>query len=321
MTDDRYADQIQSMHLNKTYGKTFLTRFIDEIIGDHGTLLDLGNHSCKAIVKGKSVAVNMFHAASSDLLESDLYVSEVISSHKNQVNLFPEFYGIYHTEFNYNPQIFPDRKLNCFINRSCPFRQSWFYQLIRENLLDNSYVSFWSQNFMYPDLNPAQLFELFYESNKIFSTEHKKIFKQIPYKNFNIPLEDAILASEKSLVLETFFAEEDQISFTEKTMRVLQLPRPWFLFGNPGAVSMLRNWGFDVFDDWIDHSYDNEKVPHIRQRLILDQIHNKIHYTKNLLQEFEARAQQNRNLLKELKFQYFDSKEKTVFDRIRNELR
>jgi hypothetical protein len=321
MLDDRYNDQIMVNHLSRTYGQTFIDKFIKEIIDDLGIVQETNNHKLKAIVNNKSVAITMFHAATQNYLATDFFISETVTNHSNHIKLYPEFYGIYYTDYKYDKTLIPNKKINCFVNRSCPFRQSWLYQLIRENILDDAYVSFWSQNFEFPELSPQQLFDYYFTKNTIFETEHLKIKKEIPYKNFDMSLETAIIDSEKSLVIETFFEEEDQISLTEKTMRVLQLPRPWYLFGNPGAVSMLRDWGFDVFDDWVDHSYDSKTSPHERQRLILNQIHSTIPYTKSLLEEFKNRAQNNSTLLKNFQYQYINHKEKKIFDRLKNELR
>ena len=317
--DDRYNDQIMQDHISRFYGKQFVEKFKNKILPDQ--IFEQNNSGIHATVANKSVAMRMFHTATNTDLEAEYLVSETVTEHTNQLRLYPEFFGIYYINYAYNKNKIPSKKLNCFINRSCGFRQSWLYQLIREGLLDHGHVSFWSENYEYSDLSTGELFDHFFQENTIFRVEHEKIKNQIPYKNFNLSLEDAIIDSEKSLVIETFFEETDQICFTEKTMRVLQLPRPWYLFGNPGSISKLREWGFDVFDDWVDHSYDQEEVPHQRQRLILDQIHSTIHYTESLLEEFEIRAQNNRNLLKEFQYQYFNHKEQNILDRLQNELR
>jgi hypothetical protein len=44
--------------------------------------------------------------------------------------------------------------------------------------------------------------------------------------------------------------------FSEKIFRALQTPRPWVLCTSPGAVKLLKDHGFDVLDDCVDHSYD-----------------------------------------------------------------
>lgn len=317
MLDDRCKDKIMVDHLSRCYG----ANFIDKVATELGVKHQLNSnwaHNLSTYINGKHVTIHMFHAVPKECLKSDYLISETITSHNNQIELFPEFYGIYHTELNYDYKKIPSKNFNCFINRSCPFRQRWFYLLIREDLLQHSYVSFWSQNFAYSEYSAQSLFDHFFnQGNQMFKVEHDMIRNYIPYKNFNIDLEDAIIDSEKSLVIETFFHLDDQISFTEKTMRALQMPRPWLLYGCPGAVSALRNWGLDVFDDFIDHSYDNEHDTLLRQQMILDQLKNKIHYSAKLLREFETRANRNRGILREWKYEYLNNKEPQIIEQIK----
>ena len=45
---------------------------------------------------------------------------------------------------------------------------------------------------------------------------------------------------------------------TEKTMQCFVALHPALYVSNKYHVAMLRDWGFDVFDDVFDHTYDNE---------------------------------------------------------------
>lgn len=65
----------------------------------------------------------------------------------------------------------------------------------------------------------------------------------------------------------------DKIFLTEKTWKPIASGQLFLVWGNAGIVSHLRELGFDVFDDIIDHSYDSE--PDHRSRL--DMIHQEIH--------------------------------------------
>lgn len=63
------------------------------------------------------------------------------------------------------------------------------------------------------------------------------------------------------------------IFVTEKTFKafgMLQLPLWWAV---PGTVDCVRNMGFDMFDDVIDHSYDNEHNQDARLNLLMQQVH------------------------------------------------
>jgi ribonucleotide monophosphatase NagD (HAD superfamily) len=44
---------------------------------------------------------------------------------------------------------------------------------------------------------------------------------------------------------------------TEKVFHALLALHPVIIVGNPGVVEYLRTQGFDMFDDFIDHSYDS----------------------------------------------------------------
>jgi hypothetical protein len=201
-------------------------------------------------------------------------------------------------------QKIPSKKFNCFIHRACSFRQSWLYQIIRKNQLDQGHVSYWAHDRFSND-DPPKVFEkLFQENNQIFKHEHDYIKDRIPLKTFDLSLEDAIIDSERSLVIETFFDDTKFISYSEKTWRVIQLPRPWILFSSVKAIHYLRTWGFDVFDDVIDHSYDLEPDPIQRQLMCLEQLDRPLHYDQQTLINYEKRAEYNRNLLSQYRTIY-----------------
>lgn len=192
----------------------------------------------------------------------------------------PSYYGIYYQPYNVDHTTPVYKNYNCFINRFDPFRQSWFYHLVRRDLLGSGYVSFnaeipdwaaWDSS--YRGLTPQEVFEKgFKEHNRIFQTEHDKIKHQIPFQNFDQTndLTNLIMTSKFSLILETWWHENNVITFSEKTLRCLQLPRPWIVFSTMGAVEQLRKWNFDVLDDVVDHSYDTVEDPIQRQLLLLD---------------------------------------------------
>jgi hypothetical protein len=51
---------------------------------------------------------------------------------------------------------------------------------------------------------------------------------------------------------------------TEKILKPLVNFQPLIVFGNPGALKMIREYGFQTFDDVIDESYDEELDPRRR---------------------------------------------------------
>jgi hypothetical protein len=51
---------------------------------------------------------------------------------------------------------------------------------------------------------------------------------------------------------------------TEKILKPLVNFQPLIVFGNPGSLKMVREYGFETFDNVIDESYDEELDPRRR---------------------------------------------------------
>jgi hypothetical protein len=199
------------------------------------------------------------------------------------LELYPEYWHVYH----YHPS-YLDRPAthgyNCFMNRVCQDRGHTFQELKRRNILAQGLVSF---NNLRPGLSS--------------STAQDLLDYGDPYNNLINSLEQCVIDSNISLILETYISN-DHITFSEKIFRALQLPRPWLLYCSPQAVGYLRRYGFDVLDDYVDHSYDHQPIHSDRLQCILDQLETFVYrqYNRNDYDRFEQAANHNRNLL--LKF-------------------
>jgi hypothetical protein len=223
------------------------------------------------------------------------------------VQLPPSFYGTYYVpKLDWNIDITHD--YSCFINRIDPIRQTWFYLLYARGLLDRGLVSFNMQmnpGLDYPGRTPQEVFENYHHQYLSgFDYLFNDIKCQVPYRNFNAQdsVFDISLRSKFSIVLETYFERTDTRCFSEKTLRAIQLPRPWLLFAATKTVQKLRDFGFDVFDDYVDHSYDDFDTSENcvqRQEKILEQAKNLIDLKVNnsILQDWHTRATHNRQLL------------------------
>ena len=77
--------------------------------------------------------------------------------------------------------------------------------------------------------------------------------------------------TEISVVLETLF-EDPRIHLTEKTLRPIACGHPFILAAGPGALSLLKKYGFETFSPWIDESYDLETDHTARMHIILREI-------------------------------------------------
>jgi hypothetical protein len=228
------------------------------------------------------------------------------------IHINPEIHGIYK---NINKDVSncqPTKLFNCFISAADGYRQCWFYNFVRRGYLEQAHISFLLNRT--PEFTETTSDEKikFYNENKnisfndIFDVEHNLMLDRVPYKNFTGTLEEAIIDSKCSIVLESSYARPGQIYFTEKTFRAMQYPRPFFIAarqGGGGRIAYLRKIGFDVYDDIIDHSsYDDVDDPIQQMSLMLDQLEKlrSIEYTPDLLKNFEQRAQHNQNLIQKL---------------------
>jgi hypothetical protein len=226
------------------------------------------------------------------------------------VYTLPEsFYGTYYVDnLNLHDTIACD--FNCFMNRMDAARQNWFYILYDRGWLNQGWVSFnidlLNDSTDYPSNNQLEVFDYFHQT-MLNSYDHlySSVRSIVPYKNFVDTGNqfERTLETKFSIVMEPYFERPDSICFSEKTMRVLQLPRPWVLFGSTGSVSKLRGMGFDVFDDFVDHSYDAFDTQHSyvqRQNAMLIEIEKllQLQPTPAIIDIWKQKAQYNRNILK-----------------------
>tara|TARA_B100001057_G_scaffold500913_1_gene618784 strand:+ start:7352 stop:8275 length:924 start_codon:yes stop_codon:yes gene_type:complete len=242
---------------------------------------------------------------------------------KKHIALYPEFYGNYFYKPKYTERL-PTKLFCCFINRADSFRQSWLYQFERCKILDKGAVSYrleYRKDDIAKEISttPSLLFEHLYQGNEIFAKEHNILKYRVPFTTFETTLEQAIIDSKISLVLETYFDKTHGVAFSEKIFRNLLLPRPFLLFNNPGAIQHLRSCGFDVFDDIVDHSYDNiiEGVP--KQIHILEQTKKfaLIEYSTKLVDRLQEGCNNNINKLLELK-NLWPTKLQSVVEKLEN---
>jgi len=180
---------------------------------------------------------------------------------------------------------------NCFMNRARGDRSRVFYELLRRNILTQGLVSY--------NINVAE-YEQQYINNELqkYTVEHNIGKNLIPHNNLTNTLEQCIIDSCVSLILETY-TSDNHVVFSEKLFRCLQMPRPWLLYCSPGSVNYLRVHGFDVLDDYVDHEYDNVAVHAHRLAMVLDQLEtfiNKQFNDQDYLR-FEQAAKHNRSLL------------------------
>lgn len=248
------------------------------------------------------------------LLTSNHIQPNVLSEHQYQS--FPNtWYGIYSGDVPIEDTP-PNFDYNCLINRMDVIRQSWFYQLVRRGLFDRGLISFnmdisrhISQNRYAKNVTAMEVFDHQFETQlKIFEKEHHQVRSMVPYRNFDQDLYQVIMNSKFSVILETYFHCNKSITLSEKTFRCLKMPRPWILFAMKGAVKYLRDMGFDVLDDLVDHSYDQIEFEIDRQVALLDLMEKlvQVDFTEKTFKRCKKAAEHNQALLKQLYARWYD---------------
>jgi hypothetical protein len=74
-----------------------------------------------------------------------------------------------------------------------------------------------------------------------------------------------------SLVTETLWTN-DTVFFTEKTSKPINIGHPFIVVATPGHIRILKDYGFQTFDKWIDESYDDEIYLDKRLEIIISNI-------------------------------------------------
>ena len=228
------------------------------------------------------------------------------------ISVLPEFWHIWHFEPDYTDRV-PVKAFNCFMNRCRGDRSQVFYELCKRNILHEGFVSY--------NCSPKALEDQYQaaEMQSNYRDQHHQALELIPYNTVegHGTLEQCIIDSRVSLVMETYTSDSN-IVFSEKLFRALQLPRPWLLYCSPGSIALLKNYGFDVLDDFVDISYDNIINHGHRLLTILDQLETFIDrkYTDQDYKRFAQAALHNQILLTT-----FAQKWPTRFDEILNRIK
>jgi hypothetical protein len=63
-----------------------------------------------------------------------------------------------------------------------------------------------------------------------------------------------------------------RLSITEKTVKAFAMYQLPVFVASKGLVAQIRNLGFDLFDDIIDHSYDDIEDPYTRMVAVADEV-------------------------------------------------
>jgi hypothetical protein len=120
------------------------------------------------------------------------------------------------------------------------------------------------------------------------------------------------------IVTETSFTEKSYL-LTEKTLNSIYACNFPIILAGQGAVKLLRSMGMDMFDDIIDHSYDDLENPIDRlyaaisknQRLLTD-----IEYVKTLWVDNKDRFLSNVQFARTTMYEFYTNRAKNIFQQL-----
>jgi hypothetical protein len=174
-------------------------------------------------------------------------------------------------------------------------------ELINNNLFDKGLISLLKSD----------------EFDKFSNEKGNEIYKQLIYTKypFVVDFEDADFVSgmhnfftKKEMWMDTYFSvvsetsvSDDWCFITEKTVRPIIYYHPFIVWGNPGTLKVLKEYGFETFPEFFDESYDNIYDSKKRLSIIINNLNRlckmSIDEIHTLYQSVIPKLIHNRNLL------------------------
>lgn len=174
-------------------------------------------------------------------------------------------------------------------------------ELINNNLFDKGLVSLLKSD----------------EFDKFSNEEGNEMYKELIYNKypFVVDFEDADFVSgmhnfftKKDMWMETYFsvvsetsASDDWCFITEKTVRPIIYYHPFIVWGNPGTLKVLKEYGFETFPEFFDESYDTIYDSKKRLSIIINNLNRLCNMSLDeihtLYQSIIPKLIHNRNLL------------------------
>lgn len=198
--------------------------------------------------------------------------SEILNFKYLGFNYFLLNFIHFHNYKNYSFNI--DKKYNfiCLNHMLRLHRLILAYFIIVNRLYDNNQFSI---NFLSEGKNKEIYYELIIDNYLTRNLEKKEIFNEEDKIKF-LENKDKFTVDEDfkgddnktmfiyennsfiNIVTETSFSDISDINvfITEKTWKAIYYYQPFIILGDKGIINTLRNMGFDVFDDLLNHDYD-----------------------------------------------------------------
>lgn len=206
-------------------------------------------------------------------------------------------------------------KFCCFNAIARPHRVKLVVEIIRNNLLEHGQVSCgWhpvNKTFDFTEFVPRELLHYFPLSIDLTDSldlgDCGNNYYNSAVMNFAPEMAGSVFNVISETSMDQYTYEHDCWSrgmITEKTIKAYALCQFPIYFAVRGFVQYQRELGFDVFDDIIDHSYDNLKHPTDRIMLIIKELKKiadlPLEALNELVQLNWSRLQQNQNHIQQV---------------------
>jgi len=153
-----------------------------------------------------------------------------------------------------------DKLFVCLNNKAKQFRYNLINELYVENLLDNGYVS-WKGNRDIVTRAPIQVHDWKIEEKKLsFDFKEDVSSIEVPKEYFKAAID---------LIPETSIK---YIFFTEKLVRALMYKKVFLVYGACNYHHTLEKYGFKMYRELIDYSFDKEPDDRKRAKMLIEQI-------------------------------------------------
>lgn len=217
------------------------------------------------------------------------------------------------------------RNFLCFNRVERRHRIVLLAKLISENLLENSFYSFYGNYFNNEWVHETSLRNITKLSDDVIDIlmENKHLLPihltgdKITRNNpIQLTEDDTKLFSESyySVVTETLFYSDPHkdalsfgtipsIFFTEKIYKPICMNHPFLLVSMPNSLAYLRLLGFKTFSPFINESYDSEADDDLRMKMIVDEIKRLDSFTDEQWIEWQKNVKE----IVEHNFQTYDS--------------
>ena len=177
------------------------------------------------------------------------------------------------------------KKYTCLNRVHKQYRKEFVYNLWRNNLLEDAYVSYGNvinkdTREDYSVTNGRFLWCLGYKRNMDFVQPKFESMLPMSADNLNtdnhndhsLSVDYLFTDSYWNIVMETYLDATGGVFLTEKTFKPIKYGQPFMILGTPYSLELLKQQGYKTYNLWIDESYDQEQDVRERWLAIWDNV-------------------------------------------------